>query len=221
MNPFIAIFSKMGSSIIDKPVEIIGKQLDQYQNRQNMKLTQELKHEDAKFNQQLEMERAKMNAELDDMVARKEIERSELVMKKIQEYNNTIAECAVSIGKSIGMMSIEMREQAHSLILEKKQKYLDMQNDAQKRAMDKFESIAKRLPEGSRPREIMEESVGKELSMIIDVSGDFMRAIDEDFKNMLANIDDIVKGVTEGLKNNVAQVVPPSKATSGLLGKGN
>ena len=219
MNPLVKVLMSFGGTIIQEPLNIVNRQLDHYQNRKNMKLEQELRHEDARFNQQLEMERAKMNAELDDMVARKEIERGALIIQAMQEYNKTVRECAVSIGNSIGKMSMELRRQANDLILEKQQAYLDMQDKIQQDAMNKYESIAKRFPEGSKARDTMEEAVGKQLFQIMDASADFMKVINTDFANMLANIDNIVGKTTDHLMANQPGYLNPSSKSNLLLNK--
>ena len=219
MNPLVKVLMSFGGTIIQEPLNIVNRQLDHYQNRKNMKLEQELRQEDARFNQQLEMERAKMNAELDDMVARKEIERGALVLKAMQDYNKTVSECAVSIGNSLGKMSIELRRQAHELVLEKKQAYLDMQEKVQQDAMKKFEEIAKRFPEGSKARDTMEEAVGKQLFQIMDSAGDFMKVIDTDFANMLANIDNVVGKTTDHLTANQPGYLNPGSQSNLLLNK--
>lgn len=191
MNPVVKVITMFGSTIINEPLNIINRQLEHYNSRKNMKLEQELRHEDARFNQQMEFERAKMNAELDDMIAAKEIDRRAKIIQIVAEYQKTMAECAVSINNSLGMMSIELRDKAHNLVLEKKQAYLDMQEDAERRAMAKFDEIAKRFPEGSKARETMEEVVGKQLMIIVESSENFIKTIDDDFKNMLQGIQDI------------------------------
>ena len=57
----------VGGSIIEKPFEIVGRQLEFYQQRKNAAHDQKLKQEVAKFMQSLEFDRQKFNAELDDI----------------------------------------------------------------------------------------------------------------------------------------------------------
>ena len=219
MNPLVKVLMSFGGTIIQEPLNIVNRQLDHYQNRKNMKLEQELRHEDARFNQQLEMEHAKMNAELDDMIATKEIERRQKIIQIVADYQKTMAECSVSISNSLGLMSVEVRDKAHNLVLEKKQAYLDMQEKVQQDAMKKFEEIAKRFPEGSKARDTMEEAVGKQLFQIMDSAGDFMKVIDTDFANMLANIDNVVGKTTDHLTANQPGYLNPGSQSNLLLNK--
>ena len=119
----VKVLKFVGGSIIEKPFEIVGRQLEFYQQRKNAAHDQKLKQEEAKFMQSLEFDRQKFNAELDDMIARKEIERGSLVAKAIADYQKTMAECTISIGKSLGMMNIELRERATALVEDKQKQY--------------------------------------------------------------------------------------------------
>jgi len=123
----LKILKLVGGSIIDKPLEIIDNQLNFYQQRKNAAHDQKLRQEEARFNQQLELDRPKFNAELDDMITDKEIERSKKILGAIKEYQITMAESSQSIHESLGRMTIELRRQAHDLMEEKKQIYLQMQ----------------------------------------------------------------------------------------------
>ena len=124
----------VGGSIIDKPLEIIGRQFEFYQQRKNAAQSQQLKQEEAKFMQSLEFDRQKFNAELDDMIARKEIERGSLIAQAISDYQKTMAECTISIGKSLGMMNIELRERATALVEDKQKQYSALQDAAMDKA---------------------------------------------------------------------------------------
>lgn len=207
------VLKLVGGSIIDKPLEIIGRQFEFYQQRKNAAQSQQLKQEEAKFMQQLEFDRQRFNAELDDMIARKEIERGSLVAKAIADYQQTMAECTISIGKSLGMMNIDVRRHAHDLIQEKKQAYQKMQEDANNKAMAQLEMIRDKFPEGSRARDIMEEAVGKQIIGIIDNSIRFTQMIDDDFAKMM----DSVQRITESTMNNAGQYISPAFANNAML----
>ena len=200
------VLKLVGGSIIDKPLEIIDNQLKFYQERQNVAQAQKLKQDEAKFMQQLEIDRQQFNAELDDMIARKEIERKSLVMEAIANYQRTMAECTVSIGNSIGNMSIELRERATALVEDKQKQYSALQDAAMDKATAQLEKIYEKFPEESRARSIMENAVEKQLNNIIETSDRFMRTIDEDFSKMM----DSVQRIAEGTMNNAGQYISPS-----------
>ena len=210
----LKILKLVGGSIIDKPLEIIDNQLNFYQQRKNAAHDQKLRQEEACFNQQLELDRQKLTAELDDMIARKEIERNSLIAKTIAEYQKTMAECTVSIGKSLGMMNIELRERATALVEDKQRQYSALQEAAMDKAAVQLERIYEKFPTETRARTIMENAVEKQLNNIIETSDRFMRTIDEDFSKMM----DSVQRITENTMNNAGQYISPAFANNALRG---
>ena len=208
------ILKLVGGSIIDKPLEIIDNQLNFYQKRKNAAHNQKLKQEEAQFMQQLDLDRQKFNAELDDMIARKEIERGSLVAKAIADYQKTMAECTISIGKSLGMMNIELRERAMALVEDKQKQYSALQDAAMDKATAQLEKIYTKFPEESRARSIMENAVEKQLNNIIETSDRFMRTIDADFSKMM----DSVQRITENTMTNASQYISPAFASHALRG---
>ena len=208
------ILKLVGGSIVDKPLEIIDNQLKFYQQRKNAAHDQKLKQEEAQFMQKLEFDRQKFNAELDDMVARKEIERNSLVMEAIAKYQQTMAECTVSIGNSLGNMNIELRERATALVEDKQRQYSALQEAAMDKAAAKLERIYEKFPTESRARTIMENAVEKQLNNIIETSDRFMRTIDADFSKMM----DSVQRITENTMTNASQYISPAFANNALRG---
>ena len=207
---FMKVLKYVGGSIIDRPLDIIDNQLRFYQERKNKGQEQELRLEEAKFQQELELENRKRNAEIDDMIAAKEIERGSKIAESIANYQKTMAECSVSIGKSLGMMNIELRERATALVEDKQQQYKALQDAAMDKTMEQFEKIGNKFPEGSKPRQIMEDAVGKQLNNIIETSDRFMRTIDEDFTKMM----DSVRQITENTMSNANNYISPTFAKS-------
>ena len=193
----LKILKLVGGSIIDKPLEIIDNQLNFYQQRKNAAHDQKLRQEEARFNQQLELDRQKFNAELDDMIADKELERSKKILDAIKEYQITMAESSKSIHESLGKMTIELRRQAHDLMEEKKQAYLQMQKNATAAAMDQLKMIRSEFPEGSMEYQIMGEAVRSQLVGIVESSNSFMKMIDADFAKMTDNLDMISRNAAE------------------------
>lgn len=194
--------------IIDRPLDIIQQNLQYYQARKNSESEQKLRQEEAKFQQELEIEGRKRNAELDALIAEKEIERSAKIAESIANYQKVMAECSVSIGKSLGLMNIELRERATALVMEKQEQYKQLQESATEKAMAQLESISKKFPDGSTANEKMTDSVVKQLDNIVETSNRFMKTIDEDFSKMMDNIGRI----TEKTMENANQYISPTFA---------
>ena len=207
------ILKLVGGSIIDKPLEIVDNQLKFYQQRKNAAHDQKLRQEEARFQQQLEIENRKLNAEIDDMIARKEIQRGSQIAKAIANYQKTMAECTISIGKSLGMMNIELRERATALVEDKQRQYSALQDAAMDKATAQLEKIYAKFPEESKARSIMENAVEKQLNNIIETSDGFMRTIDADFSKMM----DSVQRITENTMNNAGQYISPTFANNSML----
>lgn len=182
-----------GKDIIDKPLEILDHQLAAYNERKGKAQEQELRQAQSEFEMNLRLKEREMNEKISDMIATNELERKTKMIDAIQNYQKTMAECAVSIGNSLGKMSIELRRLAYKLRDEKAEEYQRLQYTAFEKAATQFESINEKFPEGSKPRDIMEEAVGKQLNSIIDDAARFIKIMDEDFSKMLDSIQDVTK----------------------------
>ncbi|MBR4903889.1 MAG: hypothetical protein IKZ53_04395 [Selenomonadaceae bacterium] len=198
------VLKLVGGSIIDKPLEIIGRQCEFYQQRKNAAHDQKLRQEEAEFMQKLELDRQKFNAELDDMIADKEIERSKKILDAIKEYQITMAESSKSINESLGKMTIELRRQAHDLMEEKKKTYQQMQKDATNNAMEQLKIIRSEFPESSMEYQIMGEAVRAQLVGIVESSNSFMKMIDADFAKMTDNLDMISRNAAENTNQYIS-----------------
>ena len=208
-NPLlIKILQGAGATIIERPLSIIDRQLAASNERKSKELEQKLRHEDEKFMQDLELENRRLNAEIDDQIAARELDRQKKIMDAIEAYQKSMADCSISIGESLGIMSIELRDRAMKLVEERRRDYEETQNRASERAISQLETISQKFPEGSKAREIMEDSVGKQLSNIIDTATHFMQTIDEDFKNLLANVDQITRN---SIENSNQYIAPASR----------
>ena len=208
-NPLlIKILQGAGATIIERPLSIIDRQLAASNERKSKELEQKLRHEDEKFMQDLALENRRLNAEIDDQIAARELDRQKKIMDAIEAYQKSMADCSISIGESLGIMSIELRDRAMKLVEERRRDYEETQNRASERAISQLETISQKFPEGSKAREIMEDSVGKQLSNIIDTATHFMQTIDEDFKNLLANVDQITRN---SIENSNQYIAPASR----------
>ena len=194
--------------IIDRPMDIIQQNLEFYNERKNKEQEQKLRQEEAKFQQELEIENRKRNAEIDALIAEKEIERNAKIAESISNHQKIMAECSVSIGKSLGLMNVELRERATSLVMEKQKQYKELQDAATEKAMTQLENIVAKFPEGSKAGDMMTDAVIKQLNNIIDTSNKFMQTIDEDFSKMM----DSIGRITEKTITNANQYISPTFA---------
>lgn len=133
-NPLlIKILQGAGAVIIEKPLNIIERQLAASNERKARDLEQKLRHEDEEFMQNLALENRRLNAEIDDQISARELERQKKLWDIVESYQKRMAECGISIGNSVGLMSEELRD----------------------RAIKQLETIHKKFSEDSWAREIM------------------------------------------------------------------
>lgn len=196
--------------IVDRPLDIIQQQLNFRNQQAQMKNMQQLQQEEARFQQELALENRKRNAEIDALIQEKELERQSKIADTIANYQKTMAECSVSIGKTLGLMNIELREKATALVMEKQEQYKQLQESATEKAMAQLENISAKFPEGSKANEMMTASVVKQLDNIIETSNKFMQTIDADFTKMM----DSIGRITESTMLNANQYISPTFAKS-------
>ncbi len=201
--------------LIWRPFDFVGQQVEHYQRRKNDKHTQQLQQEDARFNQQLEQERQKFNADLDDFVARKEIERGALIAQSIANYQKTMAECTVSIGKSLGEMHVELLERATNLVRTKQDELKALQDEAIDKAIVQLEKIS--ATKSDTGRKMLEGKVEKILDGIIERSNEFMKTIDREFSEMMRSI----QSTTNSTMLNAQQYISPTFAKNSMQIQGN
>ena len=216
--------------IITKPFELIGDQLDHWQGRKDaeqrhrqdlekarseqeraqiqQRFEQEQAQQQQQFDARQEEQRQRFQAELDDLVARKEIERAALVAQSIANYKKTMAECAVSIGESLGKMRIELLAEATRLVNEQQRICEEVNTRAFKSADNIFREIAD-LPE--RQQVIMEKQIDKYLSDALDATKTFLETVDSEFKRL--NSDIIVIST-----QTIEQAYIPLKTDGALIG---
>jgi hypothetical protein len=194
--------------IVDRPLDIIQQQLNFRNQQKNLQNEQQLRHEESRFQQELALENRKRNAEIDAFISDEEIKRQSKIAETLANYQRTMAECSVSIGKSLGAMDIELREKATALVMQRHVEYKQLQESATEKAMAQLENISKKFPEGSTANEMMTASVINQLNNIVETSNNFMRTIDADFEKMM----DSIRRITESTMLNANQYISPNFA---------
>lgn len=202
-------------------------------NERKMKETEaRLQQEMEKFEVDLDLKRKsgemdiantnrRINAEIDNMIAQNELERNSQVVEAIKKYQEDLGRVSVELANSIGKMSVELRERTQALVIEKTKEYVALQNEVQDRAANRLMEFDKQFPNGGRAKEIMENSVEKQLTSILDRTDEFMKSMNDDIANLQQNINEItaqaVKNTDKYLDPMRAQVLPVSNQDSSKL----
>lgn len=214
---WMKVLKYVGGSIIEMPLEIIGRQLEFYQQRKNAAHEQQLRQEEMRFQQQLELDNRKLNAEIDDMIANNEIElssqRARAFTEAVANHKRTMAECNVSIANSLGNMNIDLYDRASALAKEKTESYMALQERALNNAYDQFDKIHAKFPEGSRARAIMEDAVAKQINSIIETSDRFIQTIANEFAELTKSI----RQITDSTNKNTEQYLSPVFGNNTML----
>lgn len=155
------------------------------------------------------------NAEIDQMILQQEDERRDRLVECIKRYQIDLANAARDIVNSIGIMSIELRERANKLVLEKTKEYIAIQDKAKDDAMNRLEEIGTRFANNERVRIRMEDSVINNMDSIINQADKFITEIAEDFKRLNQNTDDLMR---MGMENANKYIAPMAGGLGVTLG---
>ncbi len=145
------------------------------------------------FLAELDAQNRRINAEIDEMLADGVLKRQKEVFEEYKRYQQDMVICSTSIGESLAKMSLDFRERAFALVDKKRDEYINLQNEAKQQAIDDFEDIMRRFPEGSRARETMEDVIKDQVKGIIEESRSFLKTIQADFSKLADTIDQVVK----------------------------
>ena len=201
------------AQIIEKPLDIIDRQLAFYNQRQNAEQSAQLRMEEAQFMQKLELENRKLNAELNDLMAERQLERDKKFAETLERYQKTMAECNMSIANSLNNMNTDFRQKAHDLIQLKKREYAKIREEEINMIMNQLDQVISRYPEGSRAREIMEDGISKQINGVFENSMQFMRVVENDFAKMMDTMDQI----TNHAESNANQYMSLAFARSAAM----
>ncbi|MFG6393400.1 MAG: hypothetical protein K1W24_04330 [Lachnospiraceae bacterium] len=107
-------------------------------------------------------------------------------------------------------MSIELREKANNLMLEKVKRYKELQEESKAEATKQLLEINKTFADNERVRIRMEDEVIDQMHNMIKTADKFINELSEDIKRLNSNIDDLTKNgqkmVQEYLKPIKAQM---------------
>lgn len=128
-------------------------------------------------------------------------EQDKIILEAIKQYQIDMAEAATKIGNTLGTMNIELRAQAHNLIVEKTKSYKQIQDDAKLTARNELKQNMQDFPAGDPALDIMNDAVREQLSGIIRATNKFINDMADDLQTMCGNIDSLTKGLIEGTQN--------------------
>lgn len=181
--------------------EMAKKRLDQALTEEERKSVTE----DMAARAKIDADIRKWNAEIDQMILREEDARRDRLVECMKRYQIDLSNAARDIVNSIGMMSLELRERANQLVIERTKDYIAIQEKAKDNAMNRLEEIGTRFANNERVRIRMEDSVINNMDSIINQADKFITEISEDFKRLNQNTDELMR---IGLQNAGEYIKP-------------
>lgn len=141
----------------------------------------------------LDIDIRRWNAEIDQMISEQDDARRDRLVEALKRYQIDLANASTEIANSIGIMSIELRERANGMLLEKTKEYMKLQEEAQNVAMNRLEEIQTRFANNERMRMRMEDSVINSMDSVVDAAGRFITELSDDLKRLNQNTDELMR----------------------------
>lgn len=138
-------------------------------------------------------EQRRWHVEIDNMISDQEDSRRDKLVESLKRYQIDLAEASTEIVVQIGNMTLELRERANQMMLERTKDYEQMQHEAFDKAMSKLDEINSKFANNDRVRLLMEDTVIDQMRSIIDAATKFISELNEDIKKINSNIDELTK----------------------------
>lgn len=209
---FFDMFDKM-DDIVYKPIETICDWFKEplrkkaHQREMEMKVLDQKNKERDLFNEQkikemdaeLDANIRRWNAEIDAEIFAKEDERRDKLVECVKNYQITMATARKEIIEGFGKMSLDMRERAQELVLEKTKHYIAIQNDAKESAKRELAEAKEDYAEDDPDLyEDLKKEIMYERRTMFDKAGEFITELSADIKRVNELTDQLTK---EGYKS--------------------
>ncbi len=207
---FLNMFDKL-DDIVYEPVKVVCdafrqplKNMDAANERKKMETESRLQREVKDFEMNLELKRKqaemqlnieerKLNEEINQMIIDKDFERTMKKAEFIKRYQEDIIKLGATINSSLGKMSIELRDSAQSLVLEKTKQYINLQLEAKERLKNDLKDLNDLFGNDEESKSMMRKVSFEQIQIILESTKNFINSMNHDIENMTANIDEITK----------------------------
>ena len=188
----LGMFDKL-DDIIYKPVEAltdwIKEPLKEKENKRSIEVLE--KRNELKIKEETEITR--INAEIEEWKKDKHLERLNRVGESLTRYQKELSKINTDAIQVIGNMQLELRGKAQDMILEKTQRYKEIQNQATQEAMNDFLKIEESFSQNEAVKNILHKQIDNRLSNIIDSAKDFMSELNSDLNNLNQDISKLTE----------------------------
>lgn len=207
---FLKMFDKL-DDIVYEPVKVICdacrqplKNMDAANERKKMETESRLQREVKEFEMNLDLKRRqgemqlsaeerKLNAEIDQMIIDKDFERTMKKAEFMKNYQEDMIKLSSTISNALGKMSIELRDSAQNLVLEKTKQYVALQLEAKDRLKSDLKDLNDLFGDDEESKSMMRKISFEQAQIILESTRNFMNSMKQDIDNMTANIDEITR----------------------------
>lgn len=149
-------------------------------------------------------------ADIDQMIAEQEDARRDRLVESIKRYQIDLANAARDIVNSIGLMSLELREKANEMVLEKTKEYRALQDESKKQSLIELQEVKEMFFESDPDTyKLMVSNIMEERRSAVELAGRFIVELSEDIKRLNANTDELMK---IGMENANKYLAPMANA---------
>ena len=133
------------------------------------------------------------HVEIDNMIADKEFERNQKAVEAIKQYQEDLSKAAAKLSECIGSMSIELRERAHRMCIDKTNDYIAIQNQATNRMLLIMKQIREDFPEECPERTMLLERVADQERMIVARADELLQVMTKDMERLADSLDRVAE----------------------------
>lgn len=180
-----------------------------YLSQANATTASRLRMEEAEHRAELEIKLHTEINRIEQWAKDKEFHRMVELSKAVVNYRKALTDLQTNTIRSIGSMSIELRDKAQNLILSKTREFMLLQSQAQKEAEGDFERIMEKFSGNERIFNIMIDSAQKKQANIVNATARFMNGLNDDIKAMNQNIDSITKSGQAFIEQQISNMSNP------------
>ena len=191
---------KVVADYLHEPIKAIDAHMEVKKEKQIAAIENEKKQLEADIeiqkgeaNIELQVKQRKLNAEIDDMIAESELKRNTAIVEAIKQYQLDLGQAVNECVYQIGNMSLELRERANNLVIEKTKEYTALQEKSKADAKKELKEIEEMFADNERVKIKMEDAVIDQMRDMVTTAGSFIRELAEDMRRLNENIDELTK----------------------------
>lgn len=177
---------------------------------EKMQLEAEIREHDRRSTAELQCEMKKRDAEIQQMIDDHKAANLDRLVESIKRYQIELGTASQEIIKNIGLMNIELRERANTMVLEKTKQYVAIQDEAKSKSNEELRQAKADFGDdpviyGDLVKQILEER-----RIMINNASQFIIALSDDLKRLNETTDDLARNSNKTLEKVLDRAAPIS-----------